>query len=168
MDSNSKQVSIRKQVARARRRLWTELFLNRLIRCWFVTLLIAAIAIAVPRLIAIQNLPAEWTAWWMGSAIGAGLLIALVWTWVRGRSELDAAMEIDRRFGLKERIASSLSLTEEEASTPAGNALINDALRSIGRLEIGEHFRINLGRSAWLPLGPALLALLLVGFVDNK
>jgi len=159
---------IRKQVARARRRLWVELFVNRLIRCWFVTLLMAAVAIAVPRLVAIENLPAQWTAWWMGGAIGAGLLVALVWTWLRGRSELEAAMEIDRRFELKERIASSLSLPPEAAETPAGRALLNDALRSIGRLEIDQRFRIQVGRMAWLPLGPALLALLLVLFVDNK
>jgi hypothetical protein len=159
---------IRKQVARARRRLWVELFANRLIRCWFVTLLMAAVAIAVPRLVAIENLPAQWTAWWMGGAIGAGLLVALVWTWLRGRSELDAAMEIDRRFELKERIASSLSLPPEAAETPAGRALLNDALRSIGRLEIDQRFRIQVGRLAWLPLGPALLALLLVALVDNK
>jgi hypothetical protein len=168
MDQNAKQVSIRKQVSRARRRLWVELLLNRLIRCWFVTLLVAAIAIAVPKLIAINNLPEQWTAWWLGGAVVAGMLVALGWTWLRGRSELDAAMEIDRRFGLKERIASSLSLSADDASTPAGNALINDALHSIGRLEINERFRIQLGRSAWLPLGPALIALVLVGFVDNK
>ena len=159
---------IRKQVARARRRLWVELFVNRLIRCWFVTLLVAAVAIAIPRLIAIENLPEPWTAWWMGGAIGAGLLVALVWTWLRGRSELEAAMEIDRRFELKERIASSLSLPPEAAETPAGRALLNDALRSIGRLEIDQRFRIQVGRMAWLPLGPALLALLLVVLVDNK
>ncbi len=168
MDQLPKQMSIRKQVSRARRRLWVELFLNRLVRCWFVALLAAAAAIAVPKLVAIENLPVPWTAWWLGGALGAGLLVALVWTWIRGRSELEAAMEIDRRFDLKERIASSLSLSPAEASTPAGSALINNALHSIGRLEIDQRFRIRLGRSAWLPLGPALLALLLVGFVDNK
>ncbi len=168
MSQSEKQTSIRKQVARARRRLWVELFLNRLIRCWFVTLLIATAAIAVPKVVSIQNLAPDWTAWWMGGALGVGFLVALAWTWLRGRSELDAAMEIDRRFGLKERIASSLSLTADEADTPAGNALINDAMRSIGRLEINERFKIQIGRSAWLPVGAAALALLLVGFIDNK
>jgi hypothetical protein len=159
---------IRKQVSRARRRLWVELFLNRLIRCWFVTLLVAAAAIAMPKLVAVENLPAQWTAAWLGGAIGGGLLAALLWTWLRGRSELDAAMEIDRRFELKERIASSLSLPPEAVETPAGRALLNDALRAISRLEIDQRFRIHLGRSAWLPLGPALVALLLIALVDNK
>jgi hypothetical protein len=159
---------IRKQVSRARRRLWVELLLNRLIRCWFVTLLAAVVAIAVPKIVAIENLPAAWSAWWLGGAMGLGLAVALVWTWVRGRSELEAAMEIDRRFELKERIASSLSLPPEAAETPAGQALLNDALRAINRLEIDERFRIHVGRMAWLPLGPALLAVLFITLWGNK
>jgi hypothetical protein len=65
-------------------------------------------------------------------------------------------------------VASSLSLTPEAAETPAGRALTADALRAVNRLEIDDRFHIRLGRAAWLPLGPALLALLLVAFVDNK
>ena len=74
MEPNAMQVSIRKQVSRARRRLWVELFLHRLVRCWFVTFLAAAVAVAVPKLIAIQGLPAEWTTWWLGGAVAAGSL----------------------------------------------------------------------------------------------
>ena len=159
---------IRQQIARARRRLDLELLLNRLVRCWFVALLIAAIAIAVPKLVAIENLPNRWNAWWLAGALFAGALVALAWTWLRGRSDVDAAMEIDRRFELKERVASSLSLTPEMVETPAGQALLADAARAIGRLDIQQKFGIRVGRAAWLPLGPALLALLLVFFVDNE
>jgi hypothetical protein len=158
---------IRKQVARARRRLWLELFLSRLVKCWFLALAAAAIAVAVPKLVAIDNLPAQWNAWWLGGAVATGVVISLAWTWLRGRSELEAAMEIDRRFELKERVASSLSLTPEAAETPAGRALAADALHAVKRLEIDERFRIHLGRAAWLPLAPALLALLLIAFVDS-
>jgi hypothetical protein len=159
---------IRKQVARARRRLWLELFLSRLVKCWFTTLLVAAVAIAIPKLVAVENLPAQWNAWWLGGSLAAGLVAALAWTVVRGRSELEAAMEIDRRFELRERVASSLSLPPEMAESDAGRALTADALRAVNRLAIDDRFRIQLGRAAWLPLGPALLALMLVAFVDNK
>lgn len=159
---------IRKQVTRARRRLWMELFLNRLIRCWFVALIAAAVAIAIPKIVAVENLPADWTVWWIGGAVAAGFVVALGWTWLRGRSELEAAMEIDRRFELKERVASSLSLPAEAAETPAGKALLADAVRAIGRLEIDQRFRIQVGRAAWLPLLPALLVVGLVLFFDNQ
>ena len=81
---------IRQQVARARRRLWMELFLNRLVHCWFVALIVAAVAIAVPKFVAVENLPADWTAWWLGAAFVGGLGVALGWMFFRGRSELDA------------------------------------------------------------------------------
>jgi hypothetical protein len=159
---------IRKQVDRARRRLWLELFLGRLVKCCFFTLLAAVIAIAVPRLVAIEDLPIQWDAWWLGGAAGLGVAVSLLWTLLRGRSELDAAIEIDRRFDLKERVASSLSLPAEAADTPAGRALLQDAERAVRRLEIDERFKIQVGRSAWLPLAPALVAVALVVFVDNQ
>jgi hypothetical protein len=159
---------IRQQVARARRRLWLELFLHRLVRVWFVTLLMAAAAIAVPKIWAIENLPAQWAALWLGGALVGGLAITLGWMWFRSRSELDAAIEIDRRFNLRERVASSLSLSPTVADTPAGQALLHDASHAISRLQIDERFRIRLDRSAWLPVGPALLALLLVAVFENQ
>ncbi|WP_428308370.1 hypothetical protein [Lacipirellula sp.] len=159
---------IRQQVARARRRLWLELFLNRLVHCWFVALIVAAVAIAVPKFVAVENLPANWTAWWLGAAFVGGLGVALGWMFFRGRSELEAAMEIDRRFGLRERVASSLSLPAELSETPAGQALLNDAVRAVSRLEISQQFRVRVGSVALLPLAPALLTAALILLVDNQ
>ena len=159
---------IREQVRRARRRLSMELFLNRLLRCWFVTLVVAVVAIAVPKLWAVDNLPANWSAICIIGGLATGLLVALGWTWLRGRSELEAAVEIDRRYGLKERIASSLSLTPQDAETPAGQALLNDAMRAVGRIDVEEKFKIRFQQRAWLPLVPALLAFVLAVFVDNR
>ena len=95
-------------------------------------------------------------------------LTAVGWMLLRGRSELDAAMEIDRRFGLKERVASSLSLPPEALASPAGQALVRDAERAIRRIEIGERFRVHMGRRTWLPLAPALVSLVLTLFVNNQ
>ena len=77
-------------------------------------------------------------------------------------------VEIDRRYGLKERIASSLSLSTEEAETAAGKALLTDAIRAVGRIDVDEKFKIRFQRRAWLPLVPALLAFVLAMFVDNR
>ena len=163
---------IREQVKRAHRRLSLELFLNRLLRCWFATLVLAVVAIAVPKLWAVEQLPGSWSLRCIVAGLVSGLLIAMAWTWLRGRSELEAAVEIDRRYGLKERIASSLSLSAEEAETPAGKALLTDAMRSLGRIDIdqrfNEKFKIRFQRRAWLPLVPALLAFVLAMFVDNR
>ena len=101
---------LHEQVARARRRLVLEQFLTHAVWCIFVALMIATVAIALPRLIAIHSLPSRWDAICLVSALGCGLAAAIVWTYLRSRSPIDAAVEIDRRFDLRERVASSLSL----------------------------------------------------------
>ncbi len=159
---------LRQQVARARRRLILEQFLSRTVWCLLGVLTLATIAIAVPRLITINNLPANWDMTWLLGSLGAGILIAAIWTFITSRSPLDAAIEIDRRFDLRERVASSLSLSPDDQSTEAGQAVVNDALRAVGRIEVDEKFRVKLDRRAWWPLVPAAIVFVLVMFVDNR
>src|SRR5688572_14377258 len=105
---------LREQVARARRRLVLEQFLGRLVTCLFAVLVVAAVAIGVPRGVTIENLPPDWDTIWFVGALGAGFLAAAVWTLISNRSPLEAAVEIDHRFELRERVASSLSLSPDE------------------------------------------------------
>jgi hypothetical protein len=159
---------LRQQVARARRRLVLEQFLGRLVWCLLGALSLAAIGIAAPRIVTIQNLPADWDMAWLGGALGAGIVIALLWTFIKSRSQLDAAIEIDRRFDLRERVASSLSLSEQDQTTEAGRAVVNDALRAVKRIDVGDKFRVQLDRRAWWPLVPAAIVFVLVTFVDYR
>ena len=159
---------LHEQVARARRRLVLEQFLARVVWCVFAALVVAAVAIAVPRLIAIPSLPLRWDAICLIAAVAAGVVIAGVWTYLAHRSDLEAAVEIDRRFDLRERVASSLSLSPDDQTTDAGKALVNDAIRAVGRLDIGSKFRVQLSRRAWLPLVPAIIAFALVLFVNTR
>lgn len=156
------------QVQAARRRLVTEQFVRRAVWCLFAALVVAAVAIAVPKIVAIDGLPEQWAQAWLIGAGVVGLLAAGVWTLLSSRTDLDAAMEIDNRFGLRERIASSLSLPEEVQETEAGQALVNDAVHSISRVDIGDQFRVRATRAAWLPLAPALIAVGLMLFVGNR
>jgi hypothetical protein len=126
------------------------------------------VAVAVPRVFVIANLPTSWDMAWVVSALGAAFLSAVVWTLIRHRSPLDAAMEIDRRFELRERVSSSLSLGPDEQSSEAGRAVVNDALRAVRRIEVDEQFPVKLDRRAWWPLVPAAIAFVLVTFVDNR
>lgn len=155
------------QVARAHRRLWWELFLNRLFTCTFVTLSIALVAMAVPKFVAIPQLPAFWPLWCAGVAVGAGALGALVWTVFSGTSALDAAIELDSRFGLRERVSSSLALTDTDAASPAGQALLADAARAVRRLEVAERFDIALPPRRWLPLVTAGISFVLISLLAN-
>jgi len=159
---------LRQQVARARRRLVLEQFLGRLVSCLLAALTVAAIAVAVPRVLVVATLPANWDVSWFLGALGAGFVIAVTWTLARRRSALDAAIEIDRRFELRERVASSLTLGPEQQTSDAGRAVVNDALRAVRRIEVDEKFPVKLDRRAWWPLVPAAIVFVLVTFVDNR
>ncbi len=159
---------IKKQVARARRRLVLQQF--GVIVAWslFVCLLIAAIALAVPKIWPIPTLDYSWWMWgWIGGAVGVALAVAAIITWCVRRSPLDAAIEIDRRFGLKERVASTLWLAPDEMETEAGRALMEDALRRVSRIDVTERFPFSWNWRALLPLLPAAAVFVLAVFVDN-
>jgi hypothetical protein len=161
--------ALRKQVRRAHRRLVLEQFLASLTSCLFATLLVAASAIAAGKLWPIPEVDDRtWTWAWLGGAIGAALLAALGWTILRARSTIDAAIEFDRRFGLRERVSSTLALPPEELESPVGQALMADALHRVSRLDVGEQFHVRPGRRAWLPLVPAVVAFAVGFFVDPR
>ena len=71
---------LKHQVARARRRLILQQFLGVLVWCWFGTLMAAALAIGVQKGLLPNVEGWRWAACWLGGVVGAGLLIAIVWT----------------------------------------------------------------------------------------
>jgi hypothetical protein len=159
--------NLRKQVARAHRRLMLGQFFATLAWCWSVALLVAAAAIAAVKIWPIGVDSWTWVGSWIGGALVAGLLAAGAWTWLRHGEPLAAAIEVDRRFGLKERVSSALALPPGEHDTDAGRALINDAIRRVERIDIGSRFGVPLGRRNLLPALPALLVFGLM-FVSDR
>ena len=107
-----------------------------------------------------------WLWSWVGGSLAAGLLSAAAWTFVVRRKSLDAAIEMDRRFRLKERVSSTLALTPAEADTDIGRALITDAVRRVERLDVADKFRVRAGWKLMLPLAPAAVVFLLTLMAD--
>ena len=160
--------TLHKQVRRAQRRLMLQQFLLALTWSLFGTFLIAALAISVPKIWALPLQSDLWAAGWLAGALVFGFAIASLWTYVRRSAPLDAAIEIDRRYGLKERVSSALALGAEEVETEAGQALVNDAVRRVDRLDVDERFGIQLNRRALLPFLPATVAILLMLFISDR
>jgi hypothetical protein len=157
---------IKRQVFKAQSRLNWERFLSIVGWSLFATLLVGAIGLAVPKIWVVPVDAQVWFWSWAGGSLALGLVIAIVWTYLARRSDVEAAIEIDRRFGLKERVSSSLSLTPEELKSEAGQALLHDASRRIETLEIAKQFRARpTGRTA-LPLIP-LTAMVVLAFMGN-
>ncbi|NQU24257.1 MAG: hypothetical protein HQ567_23495 [Candidatus Nealsonbacteria bacterium] len=165
---------IEKQVRRAHRRLGWRRFAAVLGWCWFGALMIALGLIVADRfyplgavvwqraagtlgLTAAVAAPLCWTA----SALLAGLAVAGVWIAATQHRTLAAALEIDSRYGLKERVSTTLAMEDAERQTQIGQALAEDATRRVGRIDVGERFALRPPRSLLLPLAPALLAVLI-------
>jgi len=158
---------IRRQVGKVRRRLVIQQFSRVLPWSLFATLLAAAVALAVPKIYPLGVDQAVWIGSWVGGSLVLGLLIAIVWTWYTRCNALDAAVEIDRRFGLKERVSSALALAPDELDSSAGKALVADASRRVEVISVRDKFTIRSGWTALLPFAPALLAFVLAMFVAD-
>ncbi len=153
---------LNRQVNRARRWLGVQRFAQALGWCCFATLMVALTFI-----VADKYRPLGIEAWvYLVAALGIGGGLAVVIAYVRGRGAIDAAIEIDRRFGLKERVSSTLALSPEEQDTQVGQALIADAERRVKKIDVGEHFHMSPGRQLLLPLIPLVAAVLVVWLVS--
>src|SRR4051812_31273265 len=154
-----------KQIRRARTRLFWQAWLDA------VPLSAAALlALAACWLVLEPFLVGHGDLWWrwavVGGSLALGAVVALVLTWRRRPSPLDAALALDRRFGLKERTTTALTLTEDQAQTPAGQALLADAHAQLARQDVRGRFPLRLSwRRALVPVGAAVLAILAV-FVE--
>lgn len=155
-----------RQVTRARWRLNLEQFLRIAPWTMFVAFVVACIGLAIPKIwfLPVTSSPQGWQAWmwsWLGGSAAAGLLAALGMAWWKRRGAYDAAVEIDRRFGLRDRVTSSYLLTAEERETKMGAALLDDAAQRVAVVEIDERFRIQTRWTAALPIVPLVGALVL-------
>jgi uncharacterized coiled-coil DUF342 family protein len=147
------------QVNRANRRLFLQTLLNRLVACWTGALVVALLWFLVEPLLI--DKPPDWLRWTIaGIVMGLGLVLAVVLAWLGAPSRLFAALSLDERFGLKERVTTSLSLTPQERESPAGQALLEDVRQRVGELDVPSRFPVRL---SWLasaiPLAAAVLIL---------
>jgi hypothetical protein len=150
---------LQRQIARVSRRLFVQSLLDSLIACWAIALLLAAAWCVAEPHVAVGSPP--WLRWAMaGGLAGIATLLAIILAVVRRPSSLDAALSLDEKFGLKERITTSVSLTEAEKGSPAAMALLADAEQHVAKLEVPTGYPFALRwTAALLPVSAALLAL---------
>src|SRR5262245_6422962 len=139
------------RVRQARRRLLTQSLLNRLGLAWGCALAVGLSWFLVEPLIQL-NLPV-WTKWAVLSGAAAlGTIIACWTTFRRAPTPLTAALAIDQRFDLKERVTTALSLSTEQQTSQAGQALIADANNKLERVTVKGQFPVRIGwRALFLP-----------------
>lgn len=157
---------IKRQVQRAQWRLNFNQFLTMVSWSLFASLLVGVIGLAIPKIWVLKLDTQIWQWSWIAGSAAVGLIVAGVWTYLARRSAIEAAIEVDRRFGLRERISSTLTLAPQELDSEVGRALVNDASRRVERIDIRDQFKVE---PSWRLALPVLSALLVVGmtFLPN-
>ena len=158
---------IRRQVRRASRRLLLNRLVDALTWSLFAALLVALVAIAIPKIWPVSIDSRTWAILWIVGALVAGLVAGVAWAIVGQRGELDAAIEIDLRYGLKERVSSALALSPEQWDTQAGKALLEDAQRRVSRIDVRDRFRPQWSWHPLLPMVTAAIVFLVVVLVKD-
>lgn len=163
--------AIERAVNIARVRLNANLFFRLVFRSLLVGLGFAVLAWSVPKIWPLENwLPGVTAGSWCWGSLLTGITLGLAYSlfslWRQRTGQLDAAVEVDRRFGLKERLSSALALDEQAVGSPVGQALIADAEGRAARIDVRDQFPIRLEyRLAWL-LAP-IAAIVALGFVPD-
>jgi hypothetical protein len=142
---------INRQVSKARRLLWTQTILNTFAWCLIIAFSICFVGLLIPK---IWFLPYNFIIWvWMLGSVVSAAVIAVAVSMLYRPSVMHSAIEIDRRFGLRERISSAIQLNGEEKLSPVGAALLNDATTKAERIEVKDHFPIKTApQTPWIVL----------------
>jgi hypothetical protein len=149
---------LHRQLRRVHRRLFLQTLLDYLAWGWTGALAAAAVWFLVEQPYLFAQPPA-WQRWAVaGGLFAVGTVLAVVLAWLRSPSRVSAALEVDQKFGLKERVTTSLLLAPELHTTPAGQALLADADAHLARLDVASGFGIRFSRLATMV--PAALAVL--------
>jgi hypothetical protein len=155
--------------------VWRRLFLQDLVTRLPFYLLgflgVATVAVVVPKLIYWEPWSrladtAPWLPAWGTGAVLLAILLCLWSCWRTRASRLRAAEELDQRFGLQQRVSSTLASSAETSDPDFYAALLRDTQRKIEHLQIRDQFPIH---SRWPLALPLIPILLLVGsaFVPN-
>ena len=162
---------INRQATKARRRLNFHSFAHVFSWALFAGLLVAVIGLLIPKIwylpfLETQNHHDAWTAAWV---IGGCVMALIVAGILAARKFVDletASIEVDSRFGLKERLSSALSIDESTAESEVGQALLKDADRSAEVIDVRDRFKFERAKSLALPLIPIAL-LFAITFLPN-
>ncbi len=155
---------IESKVSSARRRIVLGRFGRALCFSLFVTLIVATIAIAIPALRVMEIDFQTWTYAWIGGSLLAAILASGTYALATAPSKAMVAAEVDRRFGLRERLSSSLTLPAKDRESDFGAALLTDAEKRADQIAIADRFALRPTKLGWLPISivPILTVVLLL------
>lgn len=156
---NSLRSIVERQVRRVRRRLFVRSVLHGLTLCWSIALVILTVwFLVVPFALPGADGAVRWAI--IGGMLALGTVAGVIAGWTRTPSLVASALALDEQFALRERVTTVLTLTPEMASSPAGQALIEDVGPRVQKLHVRTGFPILPSwRLSLLPAGAMALAI---------
>jgi hypothetical protein len=144
---------------RVRRRLFLQTLVTGMLPCLGGALVAVAVwFVAQP--IVWADLSLDWKWGVGGILLSAGLLAAVLRARWRAPSSVSAALALDEKFNLKERVTTFMTLSPEQLGSPAGEALRADVTQRIAALELAGKFPLRVSwRAAMVPVCAAVLAI---------
>jgi hypothetical protein len=156
---------LQRQVTRVRRRLFLQTLVRSLIWSWFGALTLTAVWFLLQPLLIDDKNPLSWIHWAvLGGAVFAATGLAVAVAVMRRASPVQAALALDERFQLKERITTSLMLRADEIASSAGAALLADANQCVEPLRVGDRFPVRIPWTAALAPAVGVVLVLLAVF----
>jgi hypothetical protein len=131
-------------------------FLADLPWCWLAASLVGAVAVTVLRRQAVDLSSIAVVC----SVILSGVAAAFVSAWLRHGDAFTAALELDRRCNLHERVSSTVaSIKASSGDAAATTSLIADTEQALAKVDVATVFSLSMSRRWWRPLVPAIAAL---------
>jgi len=153
---------LERRLSETRWRLLAQGLLENVVAGWLAALFLAGVWFLLqPWLLPQQPTAGRETV--LAALFGVGTLAGLIRAWALRPSPIRAALEVDARYQLKERVVTGFLLSPEEADTPAGRALLADVNQRVQPLRLGDQFPVRLPATTWLvPVAGLVVALLLL------
>lgn len=163
--SSPVRLLVERQVRRVRRRLFAQTLLQTLLVAWSAGLLLCALFFLL-RSFAFTGL-GETGRWAVPAALlGAATLAGIVIAFWRAPNGVAAALALDDRFGLKERVTTLLTLTPAQAESAPGQALLADVNARVSALAVATRFPLTVPWTRTLLPGGALALAAAACFID--
>lgn len=144
---------IQRQVNRVSRLLWARTILKVTAWALMIAFSVCFAALLVPK---IWFIPYQFEAWslrWMAGCGAAAAAVTVLVSLLKRPSKMQSAIELDQRFGLRERVSSALLLTPDERETAIGEALVQDAQTQAERIDVRDQFPIRFSpQTPWVLL----------------
>jgi hypothetical protein len=150
---------VEQQVGRIRWRLFWQIALQTLLVAWAIGFMLCTVWFLARPFLADLGPSVQWGI--PGGIVGLATIVGCAAAWMRRPSLLSAALSLDDRCGLKERVITYLTLSDEELQSAAGQALTHDVVANLANLQVGSRYSLHIApQHLLLPAGALALALI--------